>query len=115
MRKGLHMAKDDYFVIVYRILKYLYDCLKKGQKADFINLDYEHLEINQYYWKYIIVNMIESGFISEVRIIESNHGPIIRDIDICITPVGIEYLFENNLLQKTKKTLKYVKDITPFI
>lgn len=26
------MAKDDYFVVVYKILKYLYECLKKGEK-----------------------------------------------------------------------------------
>ncbi len=24
------MAKDNYFVIVYQVLKYLYDCLKRG-------------------------------------------------------------------------------------
>ena len=28
------MAQNDYFVIVYRILKYLYDCLKKGEKPE---------------------------------------------------------------------------------
>ena len=28
------MAKDDYFVIVYRLLKYLYDCLKKSSKPN---------------------------------------------------------------------------------
>ena len=28
------MAKDDYFVIVYRLLKYLYDCLKKSEKPN---------------------------------------------------------------------------------
>lgn len=46
--------------------------------------------------------------------IESNHRPIIRDIGIIITPAGIEYLFENNLLQKVKRALKDVKDIAPF-
>lgn len=30
-----------------------------------------------------------------------------------ITPKGIEYLFENSMLQKVKKTLKDVKDIVP--
>ena len=28
------MAQNDYFVIVYRVLKYLYDCLKKGEKPE---------------------------------------------------------------------------------
>ena len=26
------MAKDDYFVIVYKILTYFYECLKAGKK-----------------------------------------------------------------------------------
>lgn len=26
------MAKDDYYVIVYKILAYLYDCLKQGEE-----------------------------------------------------------------------------------
>lgn len=28
------MAKDDYFVIVYQVLKYLYECLKKGEQPE---------------------------------------------------------------------------------
>lgn len=28
------MAKDDYFVLAYRILKYLYECFKAGERAD---------------------------------------------------------------------------------
>lgn len=28
------MAKDDYHVIVFRFLSYLYECLKKGEKVD---------------------------------------------------------------------------------
>lgn len=27
------MAQDDYFVIVYQVLKYLYECLKKRRKT----------------------------------------------------------------------------------
>jgi hypothetical protein len=28
------MAKDDFHFIAYRILKYLYECLKKGEKPE---------------------------------------------------------------------------------
>lgn len=28
------MARDDYHVIVYYLLSYLYDCLKKGRPVD---------------------------------------------------------------------------------
>ena len=29
------MAKDDYFVLVYKILAYLYECIKGKKKLDF--------------------------------------------------------------------------------
>ena len=46
------MAKDDYHVIVYQILSYLYQCLKKGESADGNKLNYgsELLRINKSYW-----------------------------------------------------------------
>ncbi len=28
------MAKDDYFVLVYKVLSYLYACLKKGKNIE---------------------------------------------------------------------------------
>ena len=28
------MAKNDYFVVAYRILTYLYECFKAGEKPD---------------------------------------------------------------------------------
>jgi hypothetical protein len=28
------MAKNDYYVLVYRVLMYLYNCLKKGEDVD---------------------------------------------------------------------------------
>ena len=34
------MAKDDYHVIVYQILAYLYQCLKKGERVEQKNLEY---------------------------------------------------------------------------
>lgn len=42
------MAKDDYFYIVYQVLKYLYDCLKTGGTPDIELLSSEYLNINCY-------------------------------------------------------------------
>lgn len=38
--KGDSVAKDDYFVLAYRLLSYLYGCLKAGEKPDWEYLDY---------------------------------------------------------------------------
>jgi hypothetical protein len=41
----MSMAKDDYYVLVYQILKYLYEQLKAGKKADLKKVSAENLGI----------------------------------------------------------------------
>ncbi len=115
------MAKDDYHVIVYQILSYLYTCLKNGEKVkgDKITWDKsEYFTINEDYWRYIIVNMVDQELITGVVLTNSwgQEYPIISDLDNCrITPRGIEFLCDNSFMEKAKKMLKDIKAITPFI
>ena len=53
------MAKDDYHVIVYQILSYLYQRLKKGEPVDVSMLapDSPLFKVNKRYWAYIIYNL----------------------------------------------------------
>ena len=63
------MAKDDYHVIVYQILAYLYQCLKKGIPVNGRNLSYQKskfFDINKNYWSYIIVKMCTAGWIEGI-------------------------------------------------
>ncbi|MFW5630377.1 hypothetical protein [Acetivibrio ethanolgignens] len=53
------MAKDDYFVIVYRILNYLYECFKAGERPDMEMFGPVALRINNGYW----VNVMESLYL----------------------------------------------------
>ena len=49
------MAKDDYHVIVYKILAYLYMQLKKGENIDpeYLMYDGPLFQIDRKYWVYI--------------------------------------------------------------
>lgn len=60
------MAKDDYFVIVYKILSYLYVKLKSGEDVNpnMITHDNQLLQINRKYWDYIMRNLIEDRYIT---------------------------------------------------
>ena len=61
------MAKDDYFVIVYKILSYLYVKLKSGEDTNpnMITHDSRNYCIfNRKYWDYIMRNLIEDGYIT---------------------------------------------------
>ena len=55
------MAKDDYHVIVFRMLKYLYHQLKDGlpPEPEMLMPDSKIFEINEYYWKYVLRSMME--------------------------------------------------------
>ena len=113
------MARDDYHVVVYQILSYLYQCLKLGKKIDekCINNNNIYISINVEYWKYIIVNMMEQELITGVSCDKTWDGQIIiSDLgNAQITPKGIEFLCDNSFMEKAKHFLKDIKEITPFI
>ena len=74
-------------------------------------------QINRQYWVYIIQNMLDKGFIRGISNPKAGNGYYIEEQlpDCEITPIGIDYLFDNNLLNKAKQFLKDIKEITPFI
>lgn len=45
------MAKDDYFVLAYRVLAYLYECLKAGERPDmkYLSFGNRHFPIGESY------------------------------------------------------------------
>lgn len=111
------MAKDDYFVIVYQILSYLYRSLKEGTDIQTEMLVHDGIlfRINERYWFYIMENMIEQGYIK---------GPVITKAwgrekaitgleDAEITPAGIEYLCDNKTIKRAYEFAKDVLNILP--
>jgi len=95
------MSKDDYFAIVYKILKYLYYCLKKGYNVNDELLTPEALNISNDYHFYIFDNIQAYGYIKGIYAPKTfDKNKVINFISIEITPKGIEYLCENNTLNK---------------
>lgn len=112
------MAKDDYYVIVYKILAYLYVQLKNGNPIDEDMLKHDGIlfQVNYSYWCYILTNMTEQGYIRGLQFGGMGKYKVVKYISDCeITPLGIDYLCENNLMEKANQFLKDIKDITPFI
>lgn len=100
------MARDDYYVVVYRLLKYLYDCLKQGKHITNDKLKELTSNLNYDYWVYILLNMYEEGFISGVKPVETFSGKDVKIIDLQITPKGIDYLQNNSTMHKTFDWIK---------
>lgn len=113
------MSKNDYHVIVYRILKYLYECLKNGSEPEVSELNKIALlaEVSERYWHYILTNLLDDGYIEgAIRVEIDNTYDRVLHLELAqITPAGIEYLSENSIMAKAKKTLKETKEIAPFL
>ena len=119
------MAKDDYHVIVYQILAYLYQCLKSGKDVDpqLLGVDSAYFtangqELNRRYWAYVIYNLQASELIEGVVFADMDNmkHPYPVNLDGCmITPAGIEYLTDNSFIAKAKEFLKEIKAIAPFV
>ena len=113
------MAKDDYHVLIYQILAYLYTQLKRGEAVDpdLLKADSEYLGINQRYWIYIFENLLNEGYIRgpSVKNPWGQQGLIMNLENAEITPKGIEYLCDNSFLEKAVRFLKETKSIVPFI
>ena len=108
------MARDDYFTIVYKILGYLYECLKKGIEPDpeKIGPETEWYSINQRYWLYIMKHMIDGGYIEGAEYRSYADGDEIIHLErASITPEGIEYLLDNRMIKKVVNAIKTMKDI----
>lgn len=113
------MARDDYYVIVYKLLAYLYLQLKGGKPVEERMVSNENalFKINESYWRYIIKHLYEDGYIEGISITKIFGNEVVFDNlqDMMITPKGIDYLCNNSLFEKAKDFLRDIKDITPFI
>ena len=103
------MAANDYHVIVYQILAYLYSCLKDGVDVDLASIEKfkEENLINDKYWQYILLHLAECGYVEGLQAVPLLGGKqgVKCTTDFNITPMGIEYLLENSLMQKAKTLL----------
>ncbi len=113
------MSKDDYHVLAYRILAYLYECLKQGMRpsTDYLSCDTKAFPVGESYWNYVLIHLLEEGYVEgffTVPILRGEHG--IKGMEnIQITPKGIEYLQDNSKMKKVREFLKGLKETIPGI
>lgn len=109
------MAKDDYFVLAYRILTYIYACIKSGVEPDIQEISFTSLDISEYYWEYIIRHLYQEGYVEGVVTVPviGRRTPKLDISNMLITPKGIEFLTENSSMKKAKDFLKTIKEIIP--
>lgn len=110
MKKVLYLAKNDYYVLVFQVLTYLYNCLKNDEQVDMSKLTPEYLAINKRYFEYIFDTLGDEGLIVGKGYYEDMVGKHL-DPEIMISPKGISFLHENTVLQKVRRGVKGITDI----
>ena len=109
------MSKDDYDVMVYRILVYLYACLKRKimfEEATFYAAVRKNVSSDEYFAD-ILTMMQDEGLIEGVLSISAWGGDsiLVSSLqDARITPNGIHYLQENNKMNQIGNALKEAVD-----
>lgn len=108
------MARDDYDVIVYRILVYLYACMKRKIIYEKITFDTTiKRDVPEDYFTDVLQMMQDEGLITGVKCIGTWQGDqiMISDIEeIKITAAGIHYLEDNDKMKKVGQMLKEAVD-----
>lgn len=94
------MLHDDYFVVAYQILSYLYDCLKKGEEPEGSRISSAYFMIPESYYESIVTDLIGEGYMTKWG--------------WRITHKGICYLFENPMMAKAKCTLEAIENSKTF-
>lgn len=94
------MTKDDMHVVVYKILTYLYQCLKDGVEPN-IKQAQKLCEINPLYWNAVIDNCIDRG------LIKVPFKSPFKDMydDLQITLCGVEYLEDAKPMNRVKQII----------
>ena len=101
------MVKDDINVIMYKILRYLYECMKAGVKPvleDMVNKSIL-LDIPGLYWETVVHGLHEKGFIDRagitidgMRFMDSDSG--MKEVDEFLGGTFASVLDNSIALQK---------------
>lgn len=102
------MANNDMEVIMYKVLNYLYKCMKADvipNKEDLIR-DCDLVNIPENYWTQVVIELCDRGFVKGIHTRATKSGPLIFvNPDVRITFDGVEFLKENSTMKKVKDFL----------
>ena len=112
------MKEDDYCVVVYKILNYMYECLRTDTRVSYGLFENDGVlfpKLNKKYWQLIENNLKENGYI-DVDVTSfytsDNFDGSVKYAEVCtykITTKGIEYMYKNfewmNMLETGKQII----------
>ena len=109
------MAQNDMHVVMYKILAYIYSCMKEGQAPERDEWSSGRLGIPNEYWKQIVRELVEHGYLTGIGIKESQSTCYVSIGNPRVTMDGVEFLMENSMMNKAKQFLIDAKSAIPFV
>ena len=112
------MAQDDMHVLMYKVLTYLYDCLKRGKGPDKEMLQsYGPLfgGVPETYWTAVWLEMVDKSLVKGVTKTPYDNETLVVLVAPRVTLEGVEFMNENSMMAKAKDFLKDAKSMLPFI
>ena len=109
------MAQNDMYVVMYKIICYLYDCMKKGEKPDIKEYDHRAMMIPETYWAKVMIELIDHCYVKGFLVARAYDPPLITPADPSVTMEGVAFAQENSMMSKARQFLVDVKASVPFI
>ena len=108
------MAKDDMDVIIYKILRYMYECMKRGHapRLEDMCCNCSFFKIPERYWNQIIIELAESGYVRGFLYRTTKDGAVVTMTDsVTITLAGVHFLEENSRMKKAGQFLGSASEV----
>lgn len=110
------MAHDDMYVVMYKVIAYIYACMRKGEEPDADMYSAEALGVPEPYWNCVMNELVSHGFVAGIAVMSTPYGFVVDRRRPRVTMEGVAFLEENSMMGKAKAFLKEAKDvIAPFI
>lgn len=109
------MAADDMHVVMYKILAYLYRCMKDGEKPERRMFDFDAMGINKPYWECIVAELVRRDLVKGIDIMSTSLYDSVAIRNPRITMEGVEFLMENSMMRKAFEFLRDTKSAIPFV
>ena len=112
------MGADDMHVVMYKVLAYLYDCMKRGEEPRKSRLapggDVAG-PIPQSYWDEIMAQLADRVLVRGVSVIWEDNSPTVVLARPTVTLEGVEFLQDNSMMRRALKFLRETKSALPFV
>lgn len=107
------MAQNDMYVVMYKILCYLYDCMKRDIAPDVEEFSHVALGIPELYWQDVIHELFRKHYISGVMLTRKGNGFVVNFNRPRVTMDGVAFMQENTMMAKARDFLITTKSALP--